>query len=649
MRPYIKIAIIAGLTTLLVALSALLIYTILQTLTLLGRLQTVISSTEATSRISSEITSHLLQQYRLTRHYLDNRNEDDKSEFLELSFKIYRQYYQLEKSSESTGEIQQMNAVKSEHFSFENLAMRVFIAVEVGAREEAEELMHQLDSRADALGNRLAVLNEIAGNRSLETGKNLNSALIQFAIAIGAIIILIMLATFASWFLARRKILTPANELIRGTKRVAAGDLDLVIDVKIRNELGMLATSFNDMVARLKASREQTKEKAETLERLNREITALNESLEQMVDERTAELRESEGFLQQIIYKSPVSIAIFDLSGNCRDCNNAFKKLVGIDDQDSLVETVSVGRSRKLGSQEVFIAFNGAVKGEHRRTEAMLHEVYGAERWYVHNFFPISDAEGEVEKVILFSDDVTDQKLAGDRIHAKNLELESFVYTVSHDLKSPLFTLSGLLRMLAAKHEGEQDEEHRHLMTRIIVNLSRMEKMIDDLLALSRVGTRKADFRDIKLNPLISGVFLEEKLRSGTKDVEIEIDTLPIVRADEEQMTRLFHNLLNNAIKHRDAKRPLLIKIACEEHDGYYVFTVEDNGVGIDGALTGKIFEVFFSSAQEGIEGSGVGLAIAKRIVEVHGGRIWVESEKGVGSSFRFTLKKHHGDVNGNG
>jgi len=649
MRPNIKIAFVTGLSALLFVLSALLIFTILETLTLLDRLQTAIRSMEATSRISSDITGHLLRQYSLARHFLEYQDETDKSEFLELSFETYRKYYQLEKSSESTIEIQQMNDVKSDHFGFENLAMRVFIAVETGAGEEAGELMHQLDLLADDLGDRLAVLNEIAGNRSLETGKSLNNALIQYAVAIGAIIISMMLATFVFWFLARRNLLKPTTELIRGTRLVAAGDLDLVIDIKIRNELGILASSFNDMVARLKASREQTKEKADALEQLNHEITALNESLEQMVEERTAELQESERFLQQIIYKSPVSIAIFDRTGACRDCNKAFMKLVGSEDQDTLLGSVCIGQGRKLRDQEVFIAFTGAVNGEHRRTEAMLHEVHGAERWYVHNFFPISDADGSVAKVILFSNDVTKQKLAGDAIHMKNLELESFVYTVSHDLKSPLFTLSGLLRMLEMKHRGDQDEEQRHLMMRILANLGKMENMINDLLVLSRVGTRKADFRDIDLKALISGVFLEEKVRSDASDIEMKLDGLPELRADEEQFTRLFQNLLNNAIKYRHPERPLLIGISCEDRDDYYLFTVEDNGIGIDGEITGKIFDVFFSSAPEGVEGSGVGLAIAKRIVEVHEGRIWVESEKNSGSKFRFTLKKHHSESNGNG
>jgi PAS domain S-box-containing protein len=638
MKPYIRIAIVVGLTALLLVLASLLVFTVLETLSLSGRLQNSIVSMRTTSQLCSEITSKLLRQYTLTKHYLDHLDTKDKDEFLELSFDLYRKYYLLEQGSVETNELQLISSVKEEHFRFEDLAMRIFVAAEAGRTDEAGGSMRQLDSRADALGGRLAVLNEIAGKRILEDGSSLNHSLIDYSLAIGAILIFTMLATLLFFYLVRRNFLQPTSELIRGTREVAFGNLDMFIDVKVRNEMGMLAASFNDMVGRLKASQGETKQKAEALEHLNRQITALNESLEQKVEERTSALQESEAFLQQLIYKSPVSIAVFDRSGLLLDCNEAFLRLIGVQNRDGVLRTSLIGYSGKLINRDIFIAFNGAREGQVRRTEAVLHQAYGKERWYIHNFFPTTAADGKPGKIVLFSDDVTEQKLARDRIQVKNKELESFVYTVSHDLKSPLFSLAGMLRLLENRQPEASDEEGRSLTARIVSNLNKMEQMIDDLLELSRVGSRKADFRMLDLNQIVSGVLLEEKVRFGGENVETEVSRLPRIVADEAQITRLFQNLINNAFKYRHPERALQIKIGCENFNGYHLFTVEDNGMGIDESLAGRIFDVFFTTAKEGAEGSGVGLAIAKKIVEVHGGRIWVESKAGEGSRFRFTI-----------
>jgi PAS domain S-box-containing protein len=645
MKSYLRIALVTSVTILLLVLATLFAFTVQQTWTLSNRLRTSLASMETTGRLCAEITSNLLRQYSLAKHYFEFGAPNDKQEFLELSFKIYRKYYALEKSSVETQELQQISGVKGEQFHFENLAMRVFVAAETGHQDEAADLMLQLDTQANFLGERLKVLNDIAGRRILEAGVSLDRALGDFSLAIGAILFSTIIGTILFLLLARRNVLKPTSELIRGTREVAAGNLDLVIDVKVRNELGMLAESFNEMVRRLNASREETRLKAEELERLNREITALNETLEQNVEERTAALRESEAFLQQLIYKSPVGIAIFDHKGICTDCNEAFLRLLGEEERNSVLGASFLGKSGKLTGRDMYIAFSGALRGEGRRTEPIHHEVYGKTRWYVHNFFPISGTSGEPDKVILFSDDVTEEKLARDRIHAKNIELEGFVYTVSHDLKSPLFSLIGLLRLLESKYQGSRDEDLSLLMGRIVGNLNKMEQMITDLLELSRVGIRKADFRELDFNQIVSGILLEEKVRSGGEGVEFDVARLPKMTADEAQITSLFQNLINNAFKYRDPDRTLKVGIGCEEHDGFILFTVEDNGIGIDDDLTGKIFDVFFSTAGGGIEGSGVGLAIAKKIVEVHGGRIWVESKKGRGSSFRFTIARNLGSI----
>jgi len=224
-------------------------------------------------------------------------------------------------------------------------------------------------------------------------------------------------------------------------------------------------------------------------------------------------------------------------------------------------------------------------------------------------------------------------------LERSNTELEQFAYVASHDLQEPLRSVVGFLQLIERRSGTALDDEGREFIDRAVNAAHRMQTLISDLLQFSLVGTRGRD-----LEPVNSAGCVENALRSlrnsiETTGAEIVIkDHLPTVLADESQLTQLFQNLIGNAIKFHGEAQPR-VQIEAVREDGRWKFSVSDNGVGIKEEYFERIFKVFQRlHGREAYEGTGIGLAIAKKIVERHGGRIWIVSEPGKGATFNFTL-----------
>lgn len=234
-------------------------------------------------------------------------------------------------------------------------------------------------------------------------------------------------------------------------------------------------------------------------------------------------------------------------------------------------------------------------------------------------------AEAQVRKV------VTDLKRS-------NSELEQFAYVASHDLQEPLRMVSSYVQLLEKRYSEQLDDDAREFIGFAVDGANRMKELINDLLALSRVGTRGNSFKPVAVVDAVAAA--ENNLRLAIEDsgVRITHDPLPVVDADLIQMTQLLQNLLENAIKFR-GKEPPRIHITARRNDGEWEFCVSDNGIGFDKKFADRIFVIFQRlHGRESYEGTGIGLAICRKIVERHGGRIWAESEPGKGSDFYFTL-----------
>jgi light-regulated signal transduction histidine kinase (bacteriophytochrome) len=222
-------------------------------------------------------------------------------------------------------------------------------------------------------------------------------------------------------------------------------------------------------------------------------------------------------------------------------------------------------------------------------------------------------------------------------LERSNRELEQFAYVASHDLQEPLRMVSSYTQLLAKRYHDRLDSDANEFIAYAVGGANRMQRLINDLLAYSRVNTQGRVPK-----PVDSHVALGHALANLAAAIEehqamVSNDDLPVVNADETQLVQVFQNLIGNALKFRSNETPR-VHISAERRPGEWLFSVRDNGIGIAPEFHPRLFQIFQRLHGKDVPGTGIGLAQCKRIVERHGGIIWVESEEGQGATFRFTL-----------
>ncbi|MDW5562347.1 MAG: PAS domain S-box protein [Methanomassiliicoccus sp.] len=229
---------------------------------------------------------------------------------------------------------------------------------------------------------------------------------------------------------------------------------------------------------------------------------------------------------------------------------------------------------------------------------------------------------------------------SANELRRSNAELQQFAYIASHDLQEPLRMVSIYLSLLKKRHGSGLEPEAKEYVSIAMDGADRMRQLVNDLLEYSRVETRERKFRPVDMNRVAAGVKSELRIAIAEASAEVRIDPLPTVLADEVQMRQLMTNLLNNAIKFR-GDRKTEVEVTAVGREGEWLFSVRDNGIGVDPKYAEKLFRMFQRlHTRDEYPGTGIGLAIAKKIVERHGGRIWVESDGKSGSTFVFTLPR---------
>ncbi len=222
-------------------------------------------------------------------------------------------------------------------------------------------------------------------------------------------------------------------------------------------------------------------------------------------------------------------------------------------------------------------------------------------------------------------------------------ELEQFASAISHDLREPLHLMDRYARLLAERYAEDLDDKGRRFTEHIVQGAERMRRMIDGILELSRVEIRGERFVPVDFQEVLAEACANLQHAIEESGATITHDLLPTLAADEVQVAQLFQNLLGNAIKFR-GEEPPVIHVAAAEQDDHWIFSVADNGIGIDPSASDRVFEIFQRlHTEEEYPGMGLGLALCRRIVERHGGRIWFESEVGHGTTFHFTIPKQTG------
>jgi light-regulated signal transduction histidine kinase (bacteriophytochrome) len=238
----------------------------------------------------------------------------------------------------------------------------------------------------------------------------------------------------------------------------------------------------------------------------------------------------------------------------------------------------------------------------------------------------------------LVEERTTELKGALEELRRSNAELEQFAYVASHDLQEPLRMVASYVQLLEKRYRGRLDDDADAFIGYASEGATRMQQLIQDLLAYSRVGTRSGSITPTDCEAVLAEVLVNLTLALEESGAEVTWDPLPVLEADELQLVQLFQNLVSNALKFR-SDQPPRIHVSAVERGKEWLFSVADNGIGIEPEHAERIFQVFQRlHGREEYPGTGIGLAICRKIAERHGGRIWVEPSPGGGSTFCFTL-----------
>jgi PAS domain S-box-containing protein len=356
------------------------------------------------------------------------------------------------------------------------------------------------------------------------------------------------------------------------------------------------------------------------------------------------ELRASEKLLKDVIDNTAALVYILDLEGRFLLANNKVEALFGLSNEQIVGQKRQAFMPAEFAEQHRNNDIEIIQAGQGKLIEEENLEPDGR-HIYLTNKFPLFDAQDRVYAICGISTDMTAQKQMEEDLRRSNAELEQFAYVASHDLQEPLRAVAGMVQLLQRKYQGQLDERADQYITHAVEAAGRMQALITDLLSYSRVDRYGKPFEKVKT---------AECLRVALKNLEISIreseaaitwDDLPTVMADGPQLAQLFQNLIGNAIKFRGEAQPQ-IHISARQKGDAWEFSVRDNGIGIEPQYFERIFLVFQRlHTRREYAGTGIGLALCKKIVERHGGQIWVESQLGQGATFYFTLptrSTHH-------
>lgn len=361
-------------------------------------------------------------------------------------------------------------------------------------------------------------------------------------------------------------------------------------------------------------------------------------------DRLTLQMRSDSGFFQALFEQALDAVLIADDNRIYVDANAAASELIGVPREaiigsriEEFFEVETEGTVPDAWSNFQRSGAQAGVCRIHRPDGTLRYAGFRAKA----NFWP-----GLHVSVLR---DITEQRAAEQALALRNLELEQankelarsnselnhFAYAVGHDLRSPLRTIGSFAQLLSRRVEGDHDaKEH---LSYILDAVNVMNVFLTDLLTYAQVGSGVVPKRQIDMDTVLQWALMNLRGIIQETGAVITSDPLPQVAADQGQMAQLFQNLIGNALKYRSEKAPL-VHIRANENNDEWIFSISDNGIGVPAEYRERIFDPFRRLHGSKIPGTGLGLALCKRIIDNHHGRIWVESEAGKGSTFRFTI-----------
>jgi two-component system CheB/CheR fusion protein len=396
----------------------------------------------------------------------------------------------------------------------------------------------------------------------------------------------------------------------------------------------------------LQSINEELQSTNEELQSANEELHSVNEELHTVNDEHSLKINQLSAVtadLENLLENIDAGVVFLDAEMCIRRFTASVVQYLPLSKRDvgRPIDHISHGLSIKPSElaelcQSVFDEATRSVKN--------IQTAEGC--WGILHVQPYLDPRQDVVGVVLSFLDDTDARLREidrekytARLEASNQDLQDFAYVTSHDLKAPTRAIKEFSDLLSSQIAEQIDDEARSNLEFICSSAERMNELLDDLLSFARVNTRGQDFAPFDCNLAIDNVMTTLKSTIEESGLALRRSLMPTLNVDQTQFTQLMKNFITNAIKFRSPDRPPELDISAVLEDDHWLFTLADNGIGIEEQHLDRVFTIFQRlHTQEDIEGTGVGLAICKRIVERHGGQIGVTSVVGDGSRFTFTL-----------
>lgn len=358
----------------------------------------------------------------------------------------------------------------------------------------------------------------------------------------------------------------------------------------------------------------------------------------QDVSERKAR-EEAESGRRALVEHAPLGIERVSPSGHLLDVNPAFCSMLGYT-RDELVQlTVAdvtseddIDATRQLYAETAVGSQRGVLEKRYLRKD-------GSKFWGALTVAPVRVSDGSIAYFVTMIEDITERRERALELERSNAELDQFAYVASHDLQEPLRMVTSYVQLLARRYRGQLDADADEFIGYAVDGAVRMQALISDLLLYARVGSKGKEMVTTDADAALDAALRNLQARITETEAVVTRTPLPQVIGDAGQLAQLFQNLIGNAVKFHNAEAPR-VRVTSGLEDGMLRVSIEDNGIGIDPLFADRIFTVFQRlHGRSEYPGNGIGLSICKKIVERHGGKIWVESAPGHGSTFSFTLR----------
>jgi len=448
----------------------------------------------------------------------------------------------------------------------------------------------------------------------------LNALNLMYLLLIFSVLISVLLAVVIT-----KSLTVPIGILEEATEKIGRGQLDTVIDINSKDEIGQLAASFNKMTVDLKNI-------SKSHAQLNNEIKERKKAEEELLQ------------YECIVSNSIDMMALLDRDFTYLAVNDAYITAFDINRDQIIGHTASEIFGDEFFEETIRPNAKLCLEGKEVRYSDWFNFPSIGRKYMEVEYSPYFGLGNEIKGFVVNGRDITKRKQAEAKLEdlntaleRSNTELEQFAFIASHDLKSPLLAISGFASILKKQYKDKLDKDAHEYIDFIVSSIKRMENLITGLLTYSRIGVSSSKLKSVDVNKIFVRAIANLTVDIEKNRAEITHDSLPTVLGDDVQLEQLLQNLIGNSIKYHSQESPR-VHMSVKQEGENWVFSVKDNGIGIASEDREKIFDMFHCLSRGKYKGTGIGLAICKKIVELHGGKIWVESKPGKGSVFYFTI-----------